>query len=529
MRIFFCCWAVVLCLGSFACGGSGNSSESVGEGQQSEFVYFNGPEPRTIDPGLLTDSYGAFLALNLFEGLTVWDASATTLLPGVAESWSVSDDQRTYTFQLRQNARWSDGSPVTADHFVKAWNRVLNPDTQAGFATLLYPIRGARQLHQGATTDASTFGARAVDNYTLLVELDAPVPYFLSLTADAVMLPINPDCLKKHGWAWTAPENIVVNGPYKLADWQLGKWVDLRKNSRYWDADNVRLDRVRALTAPPGEGILENYRAGGMHWTGPATQAVGADEWLKVDANPGYRSYESLTTGYLVINTEIPPFDQLEIRQALAQAVDREAIAAPGQRVPSDHLVPDGLGDYKPAQGLPTDYDLARKLLADAGYPGGQGFPAVEIASDTQEANVKAMEAVAKTWRDELGLDVTVYVREWRIHSSAMHEGNFQVARFAWAADYPDPSNFMEIFLGSSPLNPAHHHDSVFDDFFNEAQLTIDPASHNRLLNSAEKRLLDRAPIVPLYQDTSRCLLSPTVKGFEENLLNMHLLKHLSF
>ncbi len=529
MRLFYCCCTVIFCLCAWSCGGSGSSSNTVSEAQQTEFVYYNGPEPRTIDPGLLTDSYGAFLALNLFEGLTVWDAAAKTLLPGVAKSWSVSDDQLTYTFHLRQDARWSDGSPVTASHFVKAWNRVLNPDTQAGFATLLYPIRGARQLHQGATTDASTFGAKAIDNYTLVVELDAPIPYFLSLTADAVMLPINPDCLKKHGWAWTDPENIVVNGPYKLDDWQIGKWVDLKKNPRYWDTNNVQLGRVRALTAPPGEGILESYKSGGLHWTGPATQAVNADEWVKVGSDPGYRSFESLTTGYLVINTEAPPFDQLDIRQALAHAVDREAAAAPGQRVAIDHLVPKGLGGYTPAQGLQTDYELARKLLADAGYPGGKGFPPVEIASDTQDANVKAMEAVAKTWRDELGIEVNVYVREWRIHSSAMHEGNFQVARFAWAADYPDPSNFMEIFLGSSPLNPAHHRDSVFDDFFNEAQLTIDPASHNRLLNSAEKRLLELAPIVPLYQDTSRSLLSPAIKGFEDNVLNMHLLKHLSF
>ncbi len=494
---------------------------------EREFVYLNGPLPRTIDPGLLTDSYGAFLAQNLFEGLTVWDAAAHAPEPGIAESWTVSDDHMEYTFKLRKDATWSDGSPVIADHFVKAWFRVLNPDTQAGYATLLYPIEGARDLHTGATTDPSVFGARAVDNYTLRVRLLAPVPYFLALTADAVMLPVNPDCLKKHGWAWTDPDNIVVNGPFTLVEQRPDGSMVLEKNPRYWNASTVGLERVVALTVPPEEGLVEAYRTGRLHWTGFAGDIADTSAWSTVEADPGYHSHASLVTGYLVFNTEREPFDDVLVRQALALALDRDAVAAPGNRSPTTHLVPEGLPGYETAEGLAHDAERARARLAEAGYPEGRGFPRVEIAVDDLPANVEAMEEVARQWRDTLDLDVEVYVREWRIHSSVVETGDFQVARGGWAADYPDASNFMEIFRSTNVLNAARFRDPVFDDFVREASLTMDAASHNRLLSSAERRLLEQAPIIPLYNSTSHCLLSPAIGGYQDNLLDVHLLQYL--
>ncbi len=494
-----------------------------------EFVYYNGPEPRTVDPGLLTDSYGAFLAQNLFEGLTVWDAGARELKPGVATSWEVSEDHRKYTFHLRDDARWSDGDQVTAEQFVTAWHRVLNPDTQAAFATLLYPIEGARELHTGRTTDATTFGARAVGPYTLEVRLESPVPYFLNLTADAVMLPVNPDCLKKHGWAWTDPGKIVVNGPYKLASWTAGERVEMVKNSRYWDADSVDIERVVALMAPPESGLIDAFEAGDIQWTGFGGDTLEQARWAAMAHAPELRSHKTLLTGYLVFNTAQPPFDDDRVRRALACAIDRDAVAAHGGRQPTDHLVPEGLTGYTPAPGM--GHDLARSiaLLEEAGYADGKGLPAIEIAVDDAEANVAAMEEVARQWRDKLGLDVTVYQREWRIHISSVYEGSFQVARYAWAADYPDASNFMEIFLSASPLNPAAWSDDAFEDFFKESQRTTDPDSYSRLLQSAEKRLLEQAPIVPLYNATSRCLLDSRIRGYEDNLLNVHLIKYLSF
>ncbi len=511
----------------FTHGGCSTPPPEAGEPGQ-EFVYYNGPEPRTVDPGLLTDSYGAFLALNLFEGLTVWDAAASEVRPGVAESWEVSEDNSRYTFSLRDDARWSNGTPVTAEDFVTAWHRVLNPDTGASFATLLYPIRGARELHTGLTTDASTFGAQAIGPHTLQVDLESPVPYFLALTADAVMLPVNPACLKKHGWAWTDPGKIVVNGPYTLESWDDHR-VELKKNSRYWDEASVDLEQVVALQAAPDEGLIDAYRAGTLHWTGFAGDTLEETRWSGLTDESGLHTHKALLTGYLVFNTARPPFDDPTIRRALACALDRETVARPGARLATENLVPQGLPRYEPAPGLAHDPERARALLAEAGYPGGEGMPTVEIAVDDAEANVAAMTAVADQWRSVLGLDVKIYVREWRIHVSTVYEGAFQVARYAWAADYPDPSNFMEIFLSSSPLNPAGWQDDAFEDFFKESQRTNDADSYGRLLRSAEKRLLEQAPIVPLYNDTSRCLLSPAVKGYEDNLLNVHLLKYLSF
>ena len=521
-------WSIYLLALTICAGCASPDPSSAPAEEVREFVYYNGPRPRTVDPALLTDSYGSFLALNLFEGLTVWDASAQTVLPGVAESWEISDDRRTYNFHLREEARWSDGTQVVADDFIRSWNRVLNPGTQAGFATLFYPIAGARELHLGLTTDAATLGVSAPDPQTLIVRLQAPVPYFLALTADAVMLPVQSECLKKYGWSWTDPRSMVVNGPYRLVEQHEDRYV-MQRNARYWNVASVEIERIVALSEPPATGLVESFRAGDLHWTGFGGDALEAQQMMAAEAQPGFRSHPSLVTGYLRFNLSAQPVDDVRVRQALGHAIDRESVAAFGHRAPTEHLVPDGLAGYRSAAGLQHDCELARQLLTDAGYPGGAGLPAIEIAVDDQQANVDAMEEVARQWRRELGVEVLVYRREWRIHASTVEAGDFQVARGAWAADYPDPSNFMEIFLSTSPLNSGNYADPIFDDFVYEAQLTTDSDTNTRLLAKAEKRLLEQAAIVPLYNTASACLLSSDVQGYKDNVLNLHLLKYLSF
>ncbi len=523
MKRWLICWMAFA-----ACAGCTTPETGTLPEPSGEFVYFNGPRPRTFDPARLTDTYGAFLAQNLLEGLTVWDASGQTVLPGVAESWEISDDARTYTFHLREEARWSDDTPVVSADFITAWNRVLNPDTQASYANLLYPIAGARALHMGQTTDASTLGVSAPDNHTLVVRLDAPVAYFLSLAADAVMLPVQSECLKRHGWAWTDPRNMVVNGPFRLVESHEDRYV-MQRNARYWNAAGVEIERVVALNEPPAQGLVEAYRARELHWTGFAGDALDSDRWAAAEGELGFHTHASLVTGYLVFNTEVAPFDDPRVRQALAQGIDRAAVAALGRRMPTTSLVPSGMPNYTPAEGLTTNLERARELLTEAGFTGGAGLPVIEIAVDDQAANVSAMEEVARQWRAHLGVDARVYQREWRIHSSTVESGDFQVARGAWAADYPDASNFMEIFLSSSPMNSGSYDDPIFDDFVTEAQLTADPGSNTRLLNKAEARLLEQAAIVPLYNTASASLLDPRIQGYVDNALNLHLLKYLSF
>ena len=520
-------FAVALPVCLVACA-SGQPPPSADTFEGPELTYFHGPEPRTIDPGQVTDTYGAFLAQNLFEGLTVWDPQALTVKPGVAESWEVSPYPRVYTFHLRADARWSDGTPVVAGDFVASWLRVLDPANEAGFATLLYVIDGAREIHTGEAADVSGFGARAEDDHTLVVTLEAPAAHFLELTADAMMLPVNPECVKKHGWTWTLPGNIVVNGPFQLATWKPNDRLILERNPEYWDAGSVQLARVIALTAPPETGLLDAYEAGRVHWTGFAGDTLEVDRWPEVATDPGYREHRTLHTGYLIFNTRRWPFDDVKVRQAFAAAVDRGRVAAHGQREATEQLVPAGLTGYDTPPGIAQDADRARGLLAEAGYPRGEGFPAVEIAVDRQAANVSAMREVATIWTEELGVDVRVYEREWRVHDEIVKGGRFDVARGAWVADYPDPMNFLEIYRSDSQLNFPGYVDPIFDAFVEEAQQTSDTGSHDRLLHSAEARLLEQVPIVPLYHEVSRSLVAPSVQGYEDNLLDVHLLRYLS-
>ncbi len=519
--------ALPVCLLGCASGEPAPSSVHTLEGP--ELTYFHGPEPGSIDPGLVTDTYGAFVTQSLFEGLTVWDVDAQAVKPGVAESWEVSPYPRVYTFHLRADARWSDGSSVVAGDFVHAWLRVLDPANDAGFATLLYVIEGAREIHTGEVPDASGFGARAPDDHTLVVSLVAPAAHFLELTADAMMLPVQPECVKKNGHTWTQPGRIVVNGPFLLATWKPDDRLILERNPGYWDAGSVQLARVIALTRVPEAGLLAAYSAGRVHWTGFAGDTLELDQWPALAADPGYREHRTLYTGYLIFNTRRYPFDDVKVRQAFAAALDRERIAAFGHREATEQLVPAGLTSYDtPPAGPAQDPDRARGLLAEAGYPRGEGFPAVEISVDTQAANVEAMREVAAMWTEVLGVDVRVYEREWRVHDEMVRSGRFDVARGAWIADYPDPINFLEIYRSDSQLNHPGYVDPIFDAFVEEAQQTSDTGSHDRLLHSAEARLLEQAPIVPLYHELSRTLVAPSVQGYADNLLDVHLLRYMS-
>ena len=513
-----------------ACSGSGPNPAAEPGDLNSVFTYAQGPEPRSLDPAQITDTHSAFVASNLFEGLLVWNASGDRLQPGAASSYEVSPDGRQYTFTLREDAIWSNGDPVAAADFVVAWRRLLNPALGSPYAALLYPIRGARTLHQGQVRDPSVFRVEARDRRTLIVELENPTPWFPAIVAHTIAAPINPRAVKRHGFAWTRPENIVVNGPFTLSSWTRGHELVLERNRYYHSADQVALDRVIARVDLGPERVVDLYEGGQLLWTGRATGALPLDQLDRLAARPDAHVQAQLGTSWYYFNTELPQFADVRVRKALDLSLDRQALAellGPNGLATTGY-VPQGIADYRYPAKRSYDPHGARALLAAAGYPAGAGLPAIELAVDARSLQERVANWVAESWRRELGVEVNVFARRWGAHWEALEQGSFQVGRGGWLGDYPDPSSFLELFVSDNELNRSNWGSSGYDDLIREAARTRDAASRNRLLSSAERQLVQQLPALPLFHFSTVSLVNPRVRGYIDNPLDMHLLRYIS-
>ncbi len=494
------------------------------------FVFAQGSEPRSLDPGFITDTSAGFLVSNLFEGLVVWDAGATSVQPGMAERWEVSPDGLTWTFHLRPEAIWSNGDQVTATDFVLGWRRVLDPARGSNYASLLYPVKGARALHEEQTQDPELLGVEARDRHTLVVTLESPTPWFAAIAAHHVLSPVNTRTLKRHGYAWTRPENIVVNGPFTLEKWEPGVELVLVRNPYYHSADGVKLHRVVARVATDSAEVLRQYEAGELHWTGHETGLLPLERLRELAGRADARSSSKLGTAWYAFNTDQEPFTDPRVRRALSLVLDRSALTeviGPAAAV-AGGLVPPGIPDYVPVAALEHDPEAARALLAEAGFPGGEGFPELELAVDDRAVHQQVATWVLETWKTELGISATVFTREWPIHAETMQEGEFLVGRGGWLGDYPDPSSFIDLFHSDNPLNVSGWSDSTLDALCEEAHRTEDAGSRMRLLGQAERILLDEMPVVPLFHFGTVSLVKPEVRGFVDNALGVHLLRYIS-
>ncbi len=493
------------------------------------FTFAQGAEPRTLDPGFITDTSGGFIAQNLFEGLLVWDAAGTELKPGAAARWEVSPDGRTWTFHLRPSAIWSNGDPVTATDFVLSWRRVLNPDTGSAYASLLYPVKGARELHNGDSEDPASLGVEARDRFTLVVTLNSPTPWFAAIAAHHVLSPVNTNAVKRHGYAWTRPDNIVVNGPFTLHNWVPGETIELRANPYYHAADSVRLDRVQAVFVTDPTRVLALYEEGAIQWTGHGTGLLPLDRLTELAGRPDAHSHSNLGTAWYTLNVDAAPFGDPRVRRALSLALDRAALTdviGPASVV-AKGFVPPGIPGYEADSLLRHDPDEARALLAEAGYPGGEGFPEVELAIDARNVHEQVAAWVVASWKEELGIDVTTYSRAWPAHADAMQASDFQIGRGGWLGDYPDPSTFLDLLVSDNDLNVSGWSSETYDGLCAEAARTEDPASRMRLLAQAERIVAEEAPVLPLFHFGSLTLLKPYVVGYEDNAMGVHLLRYI--
>jgi oligopeptide transport system substrate-binding protein len=486
------------------------------------------PDLADLDPHLATQTSYYTVLSALLEGLVAEDPVDLHPVPGVAEKWDVSPDGLTYTFYLRADARWSSGDAVTAQDFIDSWHRILTPSLGAANASQLYLIQGAESFNKG-DSPFEQVGLRAPDSRTLKVSLEHPAPWFLSVLGSPAWMPVPVSTIKKYGGIaarenrWATPEHWVGNGPFVLTAWHRGQEIVVTRSPTYWDEARVRLKEIHFHAFDSVDAEERAFRAGQLH----VTETLPPDkiDTYRKDAPELLRIDPLLGTYFLRVNVRRPGLNDARIRLALALAIDRAALVDKvlrGGQAPALSFTPLGLGSYAPEPLLGTNVDRARRLLADAGHPGGAGLPAIELLYNSSETNRIIAEAVQEMWRRQLGVAVSLMNEDLKSAESARESGAYDLLRSSWIADYADPSAFLEIWRSDSSNNFTGWRNPDFDSILFTADRTADTAARNALYAKAELILVNEAPIIPLYHYTHVFLIRPSVHGWSPTPLDHH-------
>jgi oligopeptide transport system substrate-binding protein len=489
----------------------------------------NSQEPSDLDPQIVTAYTEMNIMLALFEGLTALDEATGQPVPAAAESWQVSADGLTYTFTLRPAVRWSNGDALTAADFAWSFHRILTPALGSEYSYMLWPIKNARAFNEGKIPDFAQVGVRAADERTLVITLDAPCPWLLSLAAHQAWFPVHRATLEKFGAAdkkgtrWTRPENFVGNGPFLLKEWTPDSRIVTEANPRYWNAANNHLAGVAFYPITSSGTEEKSYRSGQLHVTYGlvpdkiATWRAEAPQQLRVDP--------FLETFFLSFNTAKPPLDNTKLRQALSLAIDRTALtrdALRGSVLAAVAFTPPDTAGYSATPALKTEAEAARRLLAEAGFPGGRGLPPLELQVKSDDVHRIAAETIQQMWQKELGITVTLAQLEQKTWLQRLNSHDYQISTTRWVGDYVDANTFLDMWVTGGGNNWTGWGDPRYDALVAEAGRTLDPARRHALQREAEAILLDRLPIIPVFHGTRVFLIDPAVQGWTPNLLGLH-------
>ena len=522
-------FCVLLCV--FVATHAGCSKPAAAPGQVLRLSQRN--EPATLDPQLATLPDEFFIIRALSEGLLTPAPGGGAPLPGAAEKWEVSADGLTYTFHLRAGAKWSNGDAVTAGDFVYSIHRALSPAFAAPKAALFFPLKNAEAFYTGREREFAAVGVRALDDRRLELTLGEPVADFPAMVASGSWIPVHPDTMEKsrgmdqRNPAWTRPGNFIGNGPYILTGWRPNQDITVRRNPAYWDAAHVLQSEIRFLAFDNGDSEERAFRAGQVDVTMavPVTKLAG----YRAASPPVLHDAPLHETRYLALNTTRPPLDDVRVRRALALALDRTALVEKvlqGGQQPAFNFVPPGLGGYAPREKITADAAEARRLLAAAGFPGGRGFPKLELT--TWPVNPAQLEAIQQRWARELGIEVTLAPREARTHLAALAAGDYALAFMTAIPDYDGASDLFNRLKTGSPDNYPHWSSAEFDRLVAAAGRLDSAAARNTAYQLAEHVLLDEMPVIPLYFNAQNFLVQPAVKGWQADRLWTRFYKNLS-
>ena len=516
--------------------GCGSGESNVSLGNRTGILYWgNGTEPASLDPHIATGVPEHHIMSSVMEGLVLKDRRSLEPRPGVAESWTISDDGRVYTFKLRDDARWSNGDPHIANDYVWSWWRALQPALGNQYAYMLFPIKNAKRYYDRETEDFGDVGVKALDKRTLQVTLTNPTPYFLQLLDHYSLFPVHQATIEKFGNAdqrgtrWSYEGNLVSNGPFKLDEWKINRHITVTRNLHYWDNDNVALNGI--VFKPVENTVTEErmFRAGQLH----VTSSVPADKisTYRKSNSTELKIAPYLGTYFYRLNIKTPQLQDRRVRRALGMAIDREKLVeniTKGGQIPAYTMTPPGTMGYYPKSTLAFDPEGAKNLLSEAGYPNGEGFPAIEILYNTNEGHRKIAVALQEMWKEYLNIDIKLLNQEWKVYLATESAGDYQISRGGWIGDYVDPNNFLDMFLCGGGNNRTGWCNKEYDRLILE--VAPSQSSHEERLavfQQAETMLLNDMPIIPVYTYTSLKLVDLSVGNLDGNIMNQAMYKDI--
>lgn len=526
---------LLLLCATFILAGCAKRESPVDVGNREQVLHLGiGSEPKDLDPQTTTGNPESQIQDSLFEGLTAWHPDHTDVMPGCAASWDISDDGTVYTFHLRPDANWSNGDPVTAEDFMFAYQRILSPTLSAPYAYMHYCIKNAEAYNQGELSDFSQVGLKTLDEKTLQITLKAPTPYFLRLVRYRSWYPVHPPTILAFGkiddrsTPWTRAENLVGNGPFRLVSWEPNRKIVVEKSPTYWDRENTGLNQIHFYPIDDMNAEEYAFRTGQLH----ITQDTPAEriKYYKENSPELIHLNPLLGTYFYELNTQRPPLDDVRVRRALALALDRELIVKYVCKAgePAAYcLTPPDTAGYTAEAKIPFDPEQARKLLAEAGYPNGEGFPKMEILYNTSKGHMRIAEVVQQIWKENLNIHIELVNMEWKTYLSEKKSQQYNIARASWIGDYNDPSTFLELFITGGGNNDSAWSNKTYDQLIKQASLEQDSEKRRALFQQAEKILLEDAPLIPIYFYRNKSLVNLAVKNWKANSLDRHPYKYV--
>lgn len=484
-------------------------------------------EPPSLDLSQAQDNTSFTVLNHIYEGLTIKDETGK-VLPGVAEKWEVSDDQLTYTFHIRSDAKWSNGDPVTANDFEFAWKRVLDPNLTpaAPYAYQLYYLKNGQEYNEKKVTDASEVGVKATDAQTLVVTLASPTPYFDGLLSFATFFPQHQKSVSENPAYAAEASTIISNGPFVIKEWKHNDSMTLVKNDNYYAKDDIKLTEVKLAMVSDASTELSMYETGQLDYTGAPTGEIPSDQipTLKETKKDELQIKGIASSYYYVFNNTAEPFDNVNIRKAFAMSIDRALITdkvTQGGQIPAFGFVPPGIRGEKDEYRVEHKDDYFKEDNAEAKTLLEQGLkekgltklPTVTLIHNTGAGHKKVSEAIADMWKTNLGVDVKVEAQEWGVFLKNRQNLNYQIARAGWGADYNDPMTYIDLWMSNSGNNDSGFKSAEYDALVKEAKTSSDQPKRIEAMAKAEKILMDNMVIMPIYYYSNVRMTKTNVKN----------------